>query len=217
MSFFRRAGWPPGPILKAKPWYPALGSARTFTPGSRRRDAAGEDPVRHVQLTVPEPVDRVLALEPEVDDDPVEIRPVGPPVARIAHERQLATSLPGLEQEGTAPDRPACLRVVDPVAPDLRQVFAAEHMRGEDVREQPSPAGKAGAEDDLDRLRIDSADTTDVSVVLLELPQPCTPGHPSPVREDEVPGRDRHIVAPARRAPDVVGEREGRLLRTLDA
>ena len=36
MSFLRRAGWPPGPILKFKPWYPELGPASTFTPASPR-------------------------------------------------------------------------------------------------------------------------------------------------------------------------------------
>src|SRR5215207_7270548 len=90
---------------------------------------------------------------------------MGTPVPRVANQRQLLSALPSLDEKRPASDRPARLRIVDPVPPEGGEVLAGESVVWENYAEEGSPACEACTEDNSDRFRAESADTLNHSHV----------------------------------------------------
>ena len=173
-----------------------------------RREVRGD-----VQLTPSERFAERRALNLEANDEPVKVGRVGAPVAGVPAERDLLAALPALDEEGPAPDRRTRLRILDPVRPDAGQIDARERMARQDVPEQFPPAGETGAQDDLDRLRVESSNAANLRLVNILGARP----EDRLVGEDEVRSGDRHPVAPAGLRANVVRQRERRPGRERDA
>ena len=107
----------------------------------REREAVDD-----VQLVPPQPLDRLPVLFPEPEHEPVEIRRPRPPVARVAHERDLTAGNPTPDEEGAASDRASGPRVVNPLVPHGAEVRAGKRMRREHEREQAAPVRVARAQ-----------------------------------------------------------------------
>ena len=142
----------------------------------------------------------------ESDDEPLDVGWVRPPVAGVAAEDELPAALESLDEERAAPDGSTRPRIVDPVAPDLREVRTAERVRREDVPEEVVPVRGPRPKNHSHGLAIDGARTSDGGVEVTDFRNTVTAYRPQ--REDEVLRRDRDSVAPARRRMDVVGQRE---------
>ena len=136
------------------------------------------------------------------------------PVAGIAPEDELPAALEPLDEERATPDGSTRPRIVDPVAPDLREIRTAERVRREDVPEEVAPARGPRPKNHSHGLAIDGARTPDGGVEVTELRGSVTAYGPE--REDEVLGRDRDSVAPARLRADVVGQSERSPPRVVD-
>ena len=137
-----------------------------------------------------------------------------PPVARIADERQPRAPLPASDQERTAPDGCARLRIDDAVAPDALEILAGKGMPRKDVAEECAPGRRARAKNHPHRLRVDGAHALDeldeLSLLGVQL---GLPGDSRPQGEDEVPRCDRHAVAPPGARMDSEREDEWRFPR----
>ena len=73
------------------------------------------------------------------DDESVDVGWVLSPVAGVAAEDELAATLDPLDEERTASDGSTRSRIIDPVAPDLREVRTAERVRREEIAEEVAP------------------------------------------------------------------------------
>ena len=105
-------------------------------------------------------------LRCETGDEAVEVRGVRPPVPRVPDEREPLSSLPALDEERAAADPTAGLRVVDPVAPDLRDVESRERVaRQHHVVQLASPVRIRLSKRDLERLRVEHADRLHLVVI----------------------------------------------------
>ena len=142
-------------------------------------------------------------------DDAFQVGGMGSPIARVSAKDELLPALDVLDEEGTAPDRSARLRVVDSVLPDLAQVLTGERVRAA----TPTKRGIANptaaiAKNDADGLRIERTHAADARQVILKTASIAPELRAIPeerlLREDEVPRRDRHAVAPARLRTDAV-------------
>ena len=150
----------------------------------------------------------------ESDDEPVDVGWVRPPVAGVAAEDELPAALEPLDEERATSDRSTRSRIVDPVAPDLREVRTAERVRREDVPEEVVPARGPRPKNHSQGLAIDGTRTADGGVELTDFRNTVTAYGLE--REDEVLRGDRDSVAPARRRMDVVGQRERSPPREVD-
>ncbi len=137
-----------------------------------------------------------------------------PPVARVAAEDELPAALESLDEERAASDGSTRSRIVDPVAPDLREIRTAERVRREDAPEEVVPARGPRPKNHTHGLAIDGTETPDGGVEVTDFRNTVTSYRPQ--REDEVLRRDRNSVAPPRCRMDVVGQRERRPPRELD-
>jgi hypothetical protein len=90
------------------------------------------------------------AVDLEAENESVEIGRVRSPIAGVPDERESLPAFPPFDEEGTARDWLACLRVVDPVPPEVStpEVVAAKRVPGKDDPEQALPAGSAGVQHD---------------------------------------------------------------------
>ena len=155
----------------------------------------------------PERVGRVVRRQGE--DEPVEVGRVRPPVAGVPDQDEPPAGLEPADEEGAVADRPAGLRIVDPVTPDRRDVLAGQRVARQDEVEEAPPVGERLPQLDHERLRTELAEAADLRVELAgALLRGRLPGGERAVGELEVGRADLHAVVPARLRPDVVGERE---------
>ena len=150
----------------------------------------------------------------ESDDEPLDVGWVRPPVAGVAAEDELPAALEPLDEERAASDGSTRPRIVDPVAPDLREVRTAERVRRQDVPEESPPGREPRPQNHSHGLAINGTGTADGGVEFTQLRGTVTAYRPQ--REDEVLRRDRDSVAPARLRTDVVGQREWSPPREVD-
>src|SRR6266498_1015012 len=87
--------------------------------------------------------------EEKAEDQAIEVGLLAP-VLVVPRERQAAAAAPALEYEGPARDRPAGLRVVDLVPPDLVEVLVGERVLRKNGRKQVLPLQHRLPEDESD-------------------------------------------------------------------
>ena len=75
-----------------------------------------------VELAAPQLLAGIGRRPRESDDEPLDVGWVRPPVAGVTAEDELPAALESLDEERAAPDGSTRPRIVDPVAPDLREV-----------------------------------------------------------------------------------------------
>ena len=167
-----------------------------------------------VELAAPQLLAGIGSRLRESDDEPLDVGRVRPPVAGVAAEDELPAALEPLDEERATSDRSTRSRIVDPVAPDLREVRTAERVRREDVPEEVVPARGPRPKNHSQGLAIDGTRTPDGGVEVTDFRNTVTAYGPE--REDEVLRRDRDSVAPPRRRMDVVGQREWSPPREVD-
>ena len=167
-----------------------------------------------VELAAPQLIDGIGSRLRESDDEPLDVGWVRSPVAGVAPEDELPAALEPLDEERATSDGSTRPRIVDPVAPDLREVRTAERVRREDVPEEVGPARGPRPKNHSQGLAIDGARTPDGGVEVTEFRGAVTAYRLQ--REDEVLRRDRDSVAPARLRADVVGQREWSPPREVD-
>ena len=167
-----------------------------------------------VELAAPQLLSGVGYRHRESDDEPLDVGWVRSPVAGVAAEDELPAALKPLDQERATSDGSTRPRIVDPVAPDPREVRTAERVRRQDVAEEVAPSRGPWPENDSQGLAIDGARTPDGGVEVTELRGSVTAYRLE--REDEVLRRDRDAVAPARLRADVIGQCERLPRRVVD-
>ncbi len=168
-----------------------------------------------IELAAPQLLAGIGGRQRESDDEPLDVGRVRPPVAGVAAEDELPpAALEPLDEERATSDRSTRPRIVDPVAPDLREVRTAERVRRQDVPEESPPGREPRPQNHSHGLAIDGTRTADGGVEVTELRGTVTAYRLE--REDEVLGSDRDAVAPVRRRMDVVGQREWSPPREVD-
>ena len=167
-----------------------------------------------VELAAPQLVAGIGSRRRESDDEPLDVGWVRSPVAGVAPKDELPAALEPLDEERATSDGSTRPRIIDPVAPDLREVRTAERVRRQDVPEEVAPARGPRPENHSQGLAIDGARTPDGGVEVTELRRGVTAYRPE--REDEVLRRDRDSVAPARLGMDVIGQCEWSPPREVD-
>ena len=105
----------------------------------------------------------------ESDDEPLDVGWVRPPVAGVAAEDELPAALEPLDEERATSDGSTRPRIVDPVAPDPREVRTAERVRREDVPEEVVPARGPRPKNHSQGLAIDGTRTPDGGVEVTDL------------------------------------------------
>ena len=128
---------------------------------SEREELLLAEPQRDVDLARAQELGSLLRGCREPDDDPVEMGDVLTPVPWVPAQDELASAIPALDEERAASDRRPGLGVVDPIAPDCREVHTAESVRRQHETEELAPAGDAWAEHDTERLRVDGLRAAD--------------------------------------------------------
>ena len=137
----------------------------------------------------------------EAKVDPIEVRGVRPPVARIADRASSACRAPSPTRKGPLPiARPSSDSRSHP-SRDSRDSWPAARAAAGRTRREAAPTGETRAQYDPDRLRLDGAHATDREMEFVR--QRDARG--APVRELEVPRCDRYPVAPASLRTDAVG------------
>ena len=149
-----------------------------------------------VELAAPQLLAGIGSRLRESDDEPLDVGRVRSPVAGVAAEDELAAALEPLDEERATSDGSTRPRIVDPVAPDLREIRTAKRVRWEDVPEEVVPARGPRPKNDSQGLAIHGTRTSDGGVEVTELRGSVTAYRLE--REDEVLRRDRDSVAPAR-------------------
>ncbi len=167
-----------------------------------------------IELAARQRIAGIRSLHRESEDEPLDVGWVRSPVAGVAPEDELLAALVPLDEERATPDGSTRPRIVDSVAPDLREVRTAERVRRQDVPEESPPGREPRPQNHSHGLAIHGTRTADGGVEFTELRGTVTAYRPQ--REDEVLGRDRDSVAPARRRMDVVGQREWSPPREVD-
>ena len=214
-SLLRSAGCPLSRRLKSRCSQPPSGSERRFWPRHERErggliEAAAPDEVDVA------PAQGLRGVHAEADDQPLEVRGVRAPEARVANENELHPRPEALEEERAAPDRRTRSWVHDPTLPDLREVLPAKDVtrrRGKETDlAHPEVARLVPFEPHCPR--IDRGDAPRLGpYVAIAWEEPGV----LPMAEDDVAGGDGRSVAPARAGSNlqryrerVTGDREAR-------
>jgi hypothetical protein len=169
-------------------------------------DEQGSDELGDVDLVPTQRPERIGRVENvEAVDETAEIGGA-PPVVWVPDEGQLTAAVEPADEEGAVADRPAGVRIVDSVAPHLRDVLAGERVVGQDRVEELPPATDRLPKHDPKRLRVECLEAPDLPVELSGAG--IAVSGVRPVGEAKVCGADGHAVVPPCLRADVIGERE---------